>query len=98
MINEKIKTYISFAIKSGQCTLGVDNILKMRCPKIIFIDPKLSINSQKKLTNRFSAVPTFNLSLGLGTVAENVYALAISNENLAGACIKLLSENGGQII
>lgn len=100
MNNDKVKTYISFAIKSGTCALGIDNILKMRHPKVILTAKGLSPNSQNKIKNKFGNVPCFETDFVLGQNTENVLALAISNQNLADACIKILSkkENGGQNI
>lgn len=91
---DKISTYINFAIKSGECAFGVDEISKAT-PFLVFYDKSLSNNSLNKIKIKCANVPIVLLSQVFGGFAQrNIKVLAICNKNLADACIKILSYNG----
>ena len=82
-MKDKIKTYINFAIKSGDCAIGTDKILKLKRAEIIIVSPELSDNALNKIKNKnISKVITIS-----GVLPEGVLAIAILNENLANAIV-----------
>ncbi|MBQ7452943.1 MAG: hypothetical protein IJS68_01600 [Clostridia bacterium] len=97
-MQNKIKTYIGFAIKSGEFALGVDNILKARKVAIILVDEVLGENSCRKLYNKFDGSIIRKVA-NLTDITNGAMAFAITNKELASACNKILSgEDGGNIV
>ncbi len=92
MTNDKVATYLGFAIKAGKATFGTDAILRSkRKPPLIVIDESLSENAAAKLV-RFSERTTVAVSESV-TVAqlthrEGCKAVAINDERLAEAIVK----------
>ena len=92
----KIKTYIGFAIKSREIKYGVDDIIKMRNPKLILASHVLGESSLAKL-NKFAQTKNMEVILLDSAVFlelmqnENIKAIAIDNENLAEAINKNLT-------
>ena len=78
-MNQKIKTYVNLAIKSGQVARGTDNILKLKHAELIIISPELSNNAKNKIQNKNLGDCLINGEI----LPEGVLALAILNENLA---------------
>lgn len=92
----KIKTYIGFAIKSREIKYGVDDIIKMRNPKLIIASELLGESSLEKL-KKFSKTKNLEVIL-LGKDVffelmqnESIKAIAIENSNLAEAINKNLT-------
>lgn len=92
----KIKTYIGFAIKSREIKYGVDDIIKMRNPKLILASDTLGESSLAKLKKFAQTKELKVILLGLEVFSElmqseNIKAFAIENENLADAINKNLT-------
>ncbi|MBQ4557924.1 MAG: hypothetical protein IJA61_00920 [Clostridia bacterium] len=88
-MENKLATYLGFAIKSRQLIYGVDNILeKARKVEIIICDEKLSENSLKKVMNLEKPIYTYpDLDVLLNTT--NCKAIAITSKELAKAIKEL---------
>ena len=92
----KIKTYIGFAIKSREIKYGVDDIIKMRNPKIILSSNMLGESSLAKL-KKFAKTKNMEVNLLDANMfsqimqSENIKAIAIENQNLAEAINKNLT-------
>lgn len=91
---QKIKTYVGFAFKSGKCVLGVDNLVKVSRPMLVLYSSDLSENSKKKAIESASlhsqqAVEIANFKNI--SPREGCKALGIKDESLAGAIIKQLN-------
>ena len=82
-MKDKIKTYINFAIKSGECAIGTDKILKLKRAEVIIVSPELSNNALNKIKNKnISKIITIS-----EVFPEGVLAIAIINKNLADAIV-----------
>jgi len=88
-MNQKIKSYVGFAIKSGHSKIGTDNILKSKNIKVIVICSNLSDNAKRKIAN-FSAAP---ILVKDGVLPDGVLALGVTDSSLASA---IISANNGE--
>ena len=93
----KIKSYIGFAIKSGQIVYGVDNILKKKSRLIIYSD-QLGESSAQKLISYAQKLNLPAIKLNdtyiKELVSEGVKALALTNIDLAKATLEALKTEG----
>ena len=83
-MNQKIKAYIGFAIKSKKTVIGVDNLILNNKSKDIIISPELSENSLSKLKQKTET----KIIVLDGYLPEGVLALGITDASLAGEIIK----------
>lgn len=86
---KKIKSYLGFAIKSGDIVYGVDNILKNKCCLVIYSE-NLSENSINKLKNYINKTNNFIIGVNFNEMCElvdndSVLAFGIKNKELAKA-------------
>ena len=92
----KIKTYIGFAIRSREIKYGVDDIIKMKNPKLILASHILGESSLAKL-KKFAQTKNLEVILLSSEIfselmqSENIKAIAIQNESLAEAINKNLT-------
>lgn len=82
-MNQKIKTYVNLAIKSGQVVRGTDKILQLKRAEIIILSPSLSENAKSKIEKN---IKTTILTIG-DVLPDNCLALAILNNSLSQAII-----------
>lgn len=88
--NNKLSTFIGFAVKSRNIVFGVDDILSSKKAKLILVSSNLSENSRKKLSEYAE-----NKHISMVMVEEDIFetifkdknikAIAITDENLANA-------------
>ena len=82
-MKEKVKTYINFAIKSGEYAMGTEKILKLKRADLILTSPMLSKNAIDKIKNK-----DIGKIIVVDRVLPNgVKAMAILNSNLAKAIV-----------
>lgn len=92
----KVASYVGFALRSGGVVLGVDNIRTAKGIELILTDPALSSNSLKRVEayaqrEGITAVCVGNLSEICKKVA--VKALGIKNKELAKAILNTIQSN-----
>ena len=91
-MQNKLNTYIGFAIKSGDIVYGQDNILRQKNIPLVLIEEGVSQNTQQKLKVKFKNVYVLNTFAGLNLKGRIV---AILNNELAKKCIEIICENKG---
>lgn len=92
MNSDKIKSYIGLAQRSGAILYGEDIILeKKRIAKVVLISRDAPDKYKQRLANKISILPTFEVEeLCKALHRDGVYAVAITNDNLANAIINIL--------
>ncbi|MBQ8424975.1 MAG: hypothetical protein IJX17_03015 [Clostridia bacterium] len=98
MVSNKIKTYISFAIKSRNIVYGVDDILKSKQVYIIFKSNNLAENSKNKLEKFILDKDLFIINLTDNDIFDvlqknAIKVFAITDKNLADAIKKNFTNN-----
>ena len=88
-MQNKIKTYIGFAIKSRGFVSGLNEVLKRRSLPIILVDTELAENSRKKLSQKSRDV--FGVQ-NLAELTNGSKVFAITNNELASACKEILTK------
>ncbi len=91
---DKIKTYLGFAVKSREFILGVDDIIKSKSVKVILVTDELSENTLKKLNDFANNKEIKIIVISSAIINElfgekNIKALGVTNKNLADAIINL---------
>lgn len=92
MNQDKIKSYIGFAIKSRKIKYGVDELLKMPRTELIILSSDLAENSKKKINSKFEGKTqiiefkpeVFKFFFG----SDSIKVAAITDKNLSEAIIK----------
>lgn len=95
----KIKAYIGFAIKSRSIKYGVDEILKLKKSSLILLSDELANSSKDKVDNFAKKKNCEIIELPSNEFVElfdgntNIKAVAVTDENLAKAIKKNMTEN-----
>lgn len=96
MEQNRIKTFVGFAIKARKIQYGVDNVTtaKKRA-EIILYDPSLSVGSTDKLTAyaKKEKIDVFSVNIEGILPNRNCKALGITDINLANAVKSELKES-----
>lgn len=92
MNSDKIKSYIGLAQRSGAIVYGEDIILeKKRLVKVVLIASEAPDKYKQRLEGKLSILPTFEVEeLCKALHRDGVYAVGVTNENLANAIINIL--------
>lgn len=96
MAQNKLFTYVGFAIKSGKVKYGVDNIISAkRAPAVILISNDLSDNSLKQLDRYITAHASERFTVDLKAILpeRNCKALGITDIHLADAIKSEIKES-----
>ena len=87
-MNNKISTYLGFAIKSGSVVFGFDNLIKCRkLPKLVLVCSTQNEKVSNKVANfckinKIDIIKLQNLVLGNLIKRDNTKILGILDENL----------------
>ena len=96
MAQNKIFSYVGFAIKAGKVKYGVDNIIcAKKAPAVILISSDLSDNSLKQLEKYMTAHASEHFIVDLKAIlpGKNCKALGITDTNLADAIKSEIKES-----
>ncbi|MGN0796941.1 MAG: hypothetical protein ACI4M5_01910 [Christensenellales bacterium] len=92
---DKISCYVGFAVKSGKIIWGLDMLKKSKKPpRIIIIDGSIGSNSAKEAEyyaakNDVDVLHLPSQSLGIMLKRNNVKLIAVTDDNLAKAILKI---------
>ena len=91
----KAKSYIGFAKKAGKLKIGTDNILAYKKNSDIIISKDISDNAKNKINNHAiktnSNVTQIKSNILIELMdSENIKAFAITDKNLALACVDII--------
>jgi len=83
----KLKSYVGFAIKSGNVKLGCDQIFTSNKIKAVLADPRLAENSRKKLEAfcKAGGICVYETDIEALLPEKNCKALGVTDPNLAKA-------------
>lgn len=94
MNQDKIKSYVGFAIKSRKIKYGTDEILKMNNAELIILSSDLAENSKKKITQKFvgktQIIEFSQEKLNFLFNGKTTKAAAITDKNLSEAITKTI--------
>ena len=86
---DKISCYVGFAVKSGKVIWGLDMLKKSKKPpRIILIDGAIGNNSAKE-AEFYADKYDVDGSLGSMLKRNNVKLIAVTDDNLAKAILKI---------
>jgi ribosomal protein L7Ae-like RNA K-turn-binding protein len=97
--NDKIATYIGFAIKSGGCLLGNEQVVRSKKRLfILFLSRDASMNTKKEIVSRAEKhnIPLIipqNIDLQFLVHKENCKTAAVTHKELAQSILKSIKEN-----
>ncbi len=91
--NNKVQTYLGFAIKARKIVFGADDILKTKRQKVILASKNLSEASLQKIetfanTKNIPLIIVDNQTFLSVFGEKNIKVIAITDEGLASAIIK----------
>ncbi len=91
--NNKVQTYLGFAIKARKIVFGADDILKAKRQKVILASKNLSEASLQKIetfanTKNIPLIIVDNQTFLSVFGEKNIKVIAITDEGLASAIIK----------
>jgi len=91
-VQNKLNTYIGFAIKSGSVVFGQDNVFKQKNAPLVLVEEGASFGTINKLKAKFKNVYVLN---DFASVNLKGKVVAIKNSELANKCIEIICENKG---
>lgn len=94
---DKIKTYVGFAVKSGEFVIGIDEVLKQKRLELIIVSNSLQPSSKSKVEayakkSNVKLLAFDGREFDFVTNMTNVKVFGLKNKNLASAIKKLYSE------
>lgn len=98
--NNKLKSYLGFAIKSRSIVFGIENIAKAKQIKLVLISNKLTQSGKNKILNLCEKKNLKYINIDEELFDEiiqkaGIKIVAITDKNLSDAIIKELNYFGG---